>query len=226
MRWIPLLLAALGALIERFAFRPMEDDVLACLIVSIGLSLVFQTTTLIVGGSDTKHYAFPLQGTLYFDGVRLSVDRLLITVLGLLGTALFYLVLQKTNLGRAIRAVAQDREAATLQAINPGLITTVTMALGTALAAMGGALTASIFGVGPFIGTDALLFSVVIIVLGGLGSMEGTFLAGLLLGMVQSFITIYVGATEAAMAGFIVLYLVLLLRPAGLLGRAGRGGMI
>lgn len=219
-----LLVTLLGIVIERVLLRAMGHDVLAALVLSMGLGLVLQTSTLLIAGGGVKRYAFPIQGTITFAGTNLSMERLSITVLGLLSVGLFYGLLQKTKLGKAIRAVAQDEEAATLQSINPAVIRMVAMGLGTALAALGGALSASVFGVDPYVGSSPLIFSFVVITLGGLGSMEGTLLAGLLLGMAESFITIYVGATEAAMAAFIVLYLVLLIRPSGLLGRARIGG--
>jgi branched-chain amino acid transport system permease protein len=219
-----VLVTLLGILIERVLLRPMGHDVLAALVLSLGLGLVLQTSTLLIAGGGVKRYAFPIQGTITVAGTNLSMERLSITLLGLLSVGLFYGLLQRTKLGKAIRAVAQDEEAATLQSINPAMIRMVAMGLGTALAAVGGALSASVFGVDPYVGSTPLIFSFVIITLGGLGSMEGTLLAGLLLGMAESFITIYVGATEAAMAAFIVLYLVLLVRPSGLLGRARIGG--
>jgi branched-chain amino acid transport system permease protein len=214
------IVSVIGVLIERVFLRPLGGDVLAGLVMSIGLGLVIQTSTALLGGSDLKRYSFPLQGTLSIGPTNLSMERLMITVLGIGGSVVFYLLLQRTKLGRAIRAVAQDHDAATLQGINPSTIRTIAMVLGTAIAAMGGALSGSMFGVEPFMGGGPLLFSFIVIVLGGLGSIEGTFLAGLLLGLAESFITIYIGATEAAMAGFIVLYVTLLLRPNGLLGRA------
>jgi branched-chain amino acid transport system permease protein len=219
-----VLVTLLGIAIERVLLRAMGHDVLAALVLSLGLGLVLQTSTLLLAGGGVKQYGFPVQGTVTFLGTRLSMERLSITLLGLLSVGLFYGLLQKTKLGKAIRAVAQDEEAATLQSINPATIRMVAMGLGTALAAIGGALSASVFGVDPYVGSGPLIYSFVIITLGGLGSMEGTLLAGLVLGMAESFITIYVGATEAAMAAFIVLYLVLLVRPSGLLGRARVGG--
>ncbi len=218
------LVTLLGIVIERVLLRAMGHDVLAALVLSLGLGLVLQTSTLLIAGGGVKRYSFPIQGTITFAGTNLSMERLSITVLGLLSVALSYGLLQKTKLGKAIRAVAQDEEAATLQSINPAMIRMVTMGLGTALAAVGGALSGSVFGVDPYVGSSPLIFSFVIITLGGLGSMEGTLLAGLILGMAESFITIYVGAMEAAMAAFIVLYLVLVIRPSGLLGRARIGG--
>lgn len=213
------IVTVLGILIERFLLRPLGEEILPALIVSMGIGQVLVTSTLLIARSDTKHYTFPVKGMVTILGTNLSMERLAITVLGLGSVGLFYLLLQKTKLGRSIRAVAQDQAAATLMSINPSNIRMIAMALGTALAAVGGALSASIYGVEPFMGGGPLIFSFVVIVLGGLGSIEGAFLAGLLLGITESFVTIYIGATEAAMVSFIILYLTLLVRPTGIMGR-------
>lgn len=220
-----IVVSVLGILIERFFLRPMGEDVLRSLIVALALSMALQTSTLLIAGGDIKNYKSPFQGMVSLGSMNFSMDKLTVTVLGFAGVAIFYIILQRTKMGRGIRALAQDKQGAVLQGVNPGVMTATVMALGTALAAMAGGLAGSMYGVEPFLGADMIMFPFIIITLGGLGSMEGTLVAALFLAAVQSFITIYVGATEAAMAGFVVLYLTLLLRPWGLFGRA-RAGML
>lgn len=220
-----LLVVGLSIVIERGFFRPLGDDIQRSLIVALGLGLILQTSVVLLVGPDVKHYEFPFGGMLSTGGINVSAEKLTTTFLALGSAGLFYLVLQRTRLGRSIRAVAQDQQAAMLQGINPGRIRSVTIALGSSLAALGGALGGSSFGVEPFMGFDFLLYSFIIIILGGLGSMEGTLLAGVLMALLQSAVTLYVGATEAAMASFLVLYTMLLVRPTGLFGRVRKSLM-
>lgn len=214
-----LLVVALGALIERLFFRRLGEDMQRSLIVALGLGLVLQTAVVLSVGADVKHYSFPIEGMFSIGAVGVSVEKATTTLLALASATVFYLILQRTKLGRSIRAVAQDHQAAMLQGINIGKIRTVTIALGSSLAALGGALGGSTFGVEPFMGFDFLLYSFIIIIFGGLGSMEGTLLAGVLMALLQSAVTLYVGAIEATMVSFSVLYLMLLIRPTGLFGR-------
>lgn len=218
-----VIVVALGLAIERFLLRPMGTDVLACLIMSMGISLVLLTATQLIAGSATKHYEFPLQAIVRLGGASVSLEKLAVAALGLISVGVFYWVLQRTRLGRAIRAVAQDKRTAMLQGVSPALVLSLSMAFGTGLAAIAGGLYGALFGVEPTMGSGFMMFSLTIMTLGGLGSIEGTFFAGLLFGMVLSFVTIFVGATEAAMASIIVLYLALLVRPNGLFGQAREG---
>jgi branched-chain amino acid transport system permease protein len=218
-----LLVAALGAVVERVFFRRLQQDLLSTLIVAIALSLLIQNVTVLVAGTASKHYSLNAGGVVNLAGVVIPAERVVAAVVSLISLVGFYAVLQRTKLGWAIRAVAQDREAAMLQGIDPGRMRMITMALGSGITALAGALAGATIGVDANIGTPPFLQAMTVVVLGGLGSIEGTLIAGLIVFMATSVVTILVGAVEASLAGFALLYLVLQVRPSGLFGRAAHG---
>jgi branched-chain amino acid transport system permease protein len=218
-----LMVAAFGAVVERVLFRRLQQDLLSTLIVAIALSLLIENVTVLVSGTSSKHYSLSVGGVVNLAGVAIPSERIVAAVVSLISLAGFYAVLQRTRLGWAIRAVAQDREAAMLQGIDPGRMRLITMALGSGITALAGALAGATFGVDANIGTPPFLQAMIVVVLGGLGSIEGTLIAGLIVFMATSVVTILVGAVEASLAGFGLLYLVLQVRPSGLFGRAAHG---
>jgi len=213
-----LALGILGIFIEKVLFRPIRGQMEPAILAAIGLTLVFQTTAVIAFGSYNKFIPAIVPGVLNIGGVRLAWDRMLIVFLGLVLTLGLFLVIRKTKIGQAMLAISQDPNAAALQGINVNDISSFTMGIGCALAAIAGALMGSLLNLTPQMGTLAITKGIAVIVLGGIGSVTGAVLGGLILGLVDGIVPLYADSTTAAIAGFCVIILILLIRPKGLLG--------
>jgi branched-chain amino acid transport system permease protein len=145
---------------------------------------------------------------------------LLSALIGLFLVGLLYLLISKTKIGRHMRAIEQDSEAAELFGVNINLVNMVALGIGFALAAVGGALIGAIFVLNPSIGLVPMLKAFVIIIMGGLGSIGGCIVAGLLLGVIDSVIATLLGANLAYAVAFAILILIIIVRPRGFAGHA------
>jgi len=152
-------------------------------------------------------------------GSYVSVNRLAVLAIAVVTPALLHLLMKRTYLGRAIRAVAQNADSCTLVGIDVERIYTVTFGIGTALAGLAGLLSATIFSFNPGSGSGELLKAFVVVVLGGLGSFIGTGVAALILALVEVFAILVMPSYLTAAVGFVMLVLVLVLRPGGLFGQ-------
>jgi len=156
-------------------------------------------------------------------GAFLSVNRLAVFALALLVLLALHVLLTKTYLGKAIRAVAQNPDSCTLVGVPVERIYALTFGLGTGLAALAGLLAATLFSFNPDFGATELLKSFVVVVLGGLGSVAGTAIAALILAVVEVFAILVLPAYLTAAVGFVLLVLVLVIRPGGLFGQCVLG---
>ena len=217
--------AALGVLIERFAYRPLRGSAtLNVLITAIGVSLLLENTGQQVCGATPRPFPelFPVR-TYSLGGVFISSNQLV--VIGLTLVLLFALrhVVLRTKIGTAMRAVALNRQAASLVGIDNDRVISFTFALGSALAAAGGILYALNYpSIDPLMGVLPGLKAFVAAVLGGIGNLPGAALGGLLLGVVETFVGGSAWSTYKDAIAFALLILILLFRPAGLLGRYTR----
>ena len=215
-----ILLGAFGYLVERSTYRPIKGGIEPTLVALLALTTLLQAAGYPVFGSLDKHVPPVFHGTRNVLGVMISVERLvIIPIAGLLVLGL-YLFINKTRLGAAMRAIEQDREAAALQGVNVNVVNGLAFAVGFALAAAAGALMAPIFKLDPMMGEQPLLKAFIIIILGGLGSIPGAILGGLILGLIDSIVATALGAEPAFLLGFVFIILVLLFRPTGLFGHA------
>ena len=215
-----VLVGTLGVVIERLIFRPFRGNLLGAFIVSLGLVWILQSGAIIAFGVLEKSVPSAFRGVLKILGVYFSVERLVVTLIALVMVLALYLFIQFTREGRAMRAVAQDGDAAALQGINVQRISSLAFALGAALAAAAGVLIGPIFFVSPFMGGLPILKAFIIIILGGMGSIPGALLGGLILGMAEGVGSIFLTAPGVNLLGFLIVIAVLLLRPRGLLGHA------
>jgi branched-chain amino acid transport system permease protein len=215
--------AIVGVLVERIVYRPLrEAPVLTLLIASIAASLFLRSLGQLLFGANEQSFPNPVEG----DSVGLlgtTVQRvdLLILVTGLATMAVLAVIVNRTAIGRGIRATAQDREAARLMGINTELVVVATFALGSMLAALSGVLYAAKYQfVEPTMGFVPALKALVAAVVGGIGNIPGAFIGGLLLGAVESVGAAYVpnGSAYRDVIAFLVLGLLLWLRPQGLIG--------
>jgi branched-chain amino acid transport system permease protein len=214
----------LGVAIEQFAYRPLRNSPrIAPLISALGVSFFIQNAVQLTLSAQYRNYTTEqlIAPSLVLDlGLaRLSVTRALVIVVAvLLMVALQYLV-RRTSLGRAMRAVAIDREAAAMMGVDVDRVIVATFFIGSALAGAAGVLTGVVFTrIWHFMGFTAGLKGFTAAVVGGIGNIPGAMLGGFLLGLVESFAVGFISPTYKDVIAFVVLVIVLLIRPRGLLG--------
>jgi len=218
-------LFALGLLLNTVLFQFVErldeeQRVKNSLLISFGLALVLQNVALFAFSADERSVRAAYAGGAFtLAGVVLPYTRVLTLIVGTLVVAVLYLLLQRTYFGMAIRATALDWEAAALAGVDVRRTYLLTFAIGSALAGIAGSLVLVTFSISPAIGLAWTLKALVVVVLAGMGSIYGAFLAGLLLGTVENLSTIWIGAEYQQVVGLALFVVVLLLRPRGLFGR-------
>ncbi|MBI3635588.1 MAG: branched-chain amino acid ABC transporter permease [Candidatus Rokubacteria bacterium] len=218
--------AAAGALCERVLLRPLLGaSIDTTMLVMIGLWIALQNTELLVWGGVAKSIPHPFPTTpLVLGPLSIAPLRLFVFLLAFALIAGAHLLIHRTRLGRAMRATFQDRDTAALMGVPIRRIHTVTFAFGSALAAGAGALLGPVFLVYPSMGDLVSLKAFSVVILGGLGNLAGATLGGLLLGVAEEFGAGYVSSGYRDAVGFVIIILVLLLRPSGLFARAERIG--
>lgn len=221
-----LVCALVGALIERVAYRPLRDSPrLTALIAAIGISMLLEYGGQAVFSPNKQTFPNLIPSTLLINRtetplITLSLKQAVIIFTAIALMAVLRFVVLKTRVGRAMRAVSLDRSAAALMGINTNMIITFTFALGSALAAAGGVLSAVYQGsIDPLMGLNVGLKAFVAAVLGGIGSIPGAALGGLLMGVAETGVVLIGKSQYQDAIAFAILILVLLVRPAGLLGR-------
>jgi branched-chain amino acid transport system permease protein len=213
-----LLMGGLGIVLERLCFRPLRGQFDRAAIASIGLILILQNVVLSIAGGDPRSYMGPFTGVLKILGVAISWDRLSIVLFGFGLVAALFLFIRMTKTGQAMLAISQDRDGAALQGINIDRISMVAMFLGCALAAIAGALVGAIFSVSPTMGGFALMKGIAVIILGGLGSIPGAVVGGLIIGLIDGIMPILTTTHIAGLIGFGAIIIILLFRPQGISG--------
>ncbi len=220
-----LLTGGLGVAIERFAYRPLRDAPrIAPLITAIGISFFLENAALLLFGGQYRIYNtsefIPFSDGITVGSVSIDAVQIMTLVLGLVLMTGLRLLVVRTRLGKQVRAVAADREAAEMLGINVNFTIAATFFLGSALAGVAGVMAGLLFNqVTNTIGFLAGLKAFTAAVVGGIGSLPGAMLGGLLIGILESFITGYVSSTYTNLIVFGVLIAVMLVRPSGLLGR-------
>lgn len=218
-----LVCAVLGVVIEKLAYRPLRNrSTLTVLITAIGVSLLLQNVGQLVFGVNPKPYPalFPQKNIVLAGGITVSSNQ--IVVLGVTLVLLWALrhIVIKTRIGTAMRALSFNRTAASLVGVNEDFVISFTFALGSALAAAGGILYALNYpSIDPLMGTLPGLKAFVAAVLGGIGNLPGAALGALIIGFVETFVRGGHWSTYTDAIVFSILILILLFRPAGLLGK-------
>jgi branched-chain amino acid transport system permease protein len=216
----------LGVAIERFAYRPLRDAPrIAPLITALGVSFFLENSALLLFGSQTRVYNtpdfIPFTTGIHIGVLQIDIVRLMVIVLSVVLMISLRLLVNKTKLGRQMRAVAADREAAEMLGINVDYTIAATFFIGSALAGISGVMAGLVFNqVYNLIGFVAGLKAFTAAVVGGIGSIAGAMLGGLVIGIAESMITGYVSSTLTNLIVFGILIAVMVLRPQGLLGRA------
>ena len=226
--WIAMLIAMvvctlLGVLIERFAYKPLRQATsLAVLITAIGVSYLLQNAALLIWGANPKVYTPIISGTLNLFGGQLSVSYIsLLTVAACIIIMIALTVFtSKSKLGKAMRACSEDKGAALLMGINVNRTISLTFAIGSALAAIAGVLLCSSYPtLMPTTGAMPGIKAFTAAVFGGIGSIPGAFIGGILLGVIEALAKAYISTQLSNSIVFAVLIVVLLVRPVGLLGK-------
>jgi len=220
------LVGGLGVAIERFAYRPLRDAPrIAPLITAIGVSFFLESSALLLFGAQFRVYNtsefISLNSGIRIGSVTIDSVQILVLVLGLVLMTGLRMLVNRSRLGKQMRAVAADREAAEMLGINVNFVITATFLLGSALAGIAGVMGGLLFNtvtstIGFIVGLKAFTAAVV----GGIGSIPGAMLGGLVIGLAESFVTGYISSTFTNLIVFGLLIVVMLVRPSGLLGRA------
>ncbi len=216
----------LGALTERVLLEPLRGESIdSVMLVMIGLWIAMQNAELLGWGGVAKSIPHPFPtAPLTVGPLSIAPLRVFVLMAALALIAAAYLIIHRTRLGRAMRATFQDPDTAALMGVRIGHIHTATFALGSGLAAAAGALLGPIFLAYPSMGDLASLKAFSVVILGGLGNVAGATLGGVLLGVAEELGAGYVSSGYRDAVGFVIIILVLLLRPAGLFARAERVG--
>ncbi len=221
-----VLVGGLGVAIERFAYRPLRDAPrIAPLITAIGVSFFLESSALLLVGAQYRVYNtsdfIKLSSGIQIGQVSIDSVQITVVVMGVILMVGLRMLVNQTRLGRQMRAVAADREAAEMLGINVNFTIAATFFLGSALAGVAGVMAGLMFNqVNNYIGFIAGLKAFTAAVVGGIGSLPGAMLGGLLIGIAESMITGYLSSTYTNLFVFALLIVVMLVRPSGLLGRA------
>jgi branched-chain amino acid transport system permease protein len=212
-----------GFFIQRIMINPvMGRPVLITLVLTFGLNLFLDNTMLALFKADYRKVILqPPLGILEIANIIIPVDRIYATAVGLAFVGALWLLLRFTQLGRAIVAVRMDHDAAALMGIDVRWTYAIAFGLGTFMAGSAGALLAAIFPISPVSSGGYLGKAFVICVLGGLGSIPGVVVGGFALGVIESFGALALGPENALTISFLLLIVLLIVRPTGLLGRKG-----
>ena len=213
----------LGLLMEYALFRPLRDNPLGGLIASIGFLLILQTTAVLGFGVRMAFIKPPTQAKIeLIEGVVLTHQRLFVIVAAIVLLTALYFFLRKTRFGWAMRACAQDKEAAALQGISLNQISRIAMFIGAGLAGVAGALTAPLVSPTPYMGHSVIVTAFIIIIVGGVGQLEGAVVAAVLYAFVHTFVTTFFDGVIADIVGLVLMLLVLVIKPTGLFGARDR----
>lgn len=215
--------AILGVVIEKVAYKPLRNSSrIASLITAIGVSLLLQNVMMYFMGAGARAYpADALPAIRYeFGGVIITSTQIIIFSISILLMIVLQLIVKKTKMGKAMRAVSADKDAAELMGINTNNVISFTFAIGSALAGAAGLLVGLYYNqITPFMGTTPGLKAFIAAVFGGIGSIPGAMLGGVSIGVIETMVAGYGLSSFKDAVVYIVLILILLFKPSGLLGK-------
>jgi branched-chain amino acid transport system permease protein len=213
----------LGALSYQFIFkytRVAERSFLATITAATGLMLVMGQSGMLIFGTVARGIPTVFPGMLQFFGMRFTMDKLVLTLLAIAVTMALFLLQAKTRVGRAMQAVSCLSETASLQGINTNLICLSSVGIGCAIAGFAGGIMAPSYGINPQMGNNIILIVMLIAMLGGMTSLPGAVLGGLVVGMILSFGQYYIGSGVQIYL-FLIVGIIIYFKPAGLMGKRG-----
>lgn len=210
----------LGWLVNASIFAPLRErgNELLPLIATIGVSITLQNAMLVLLGPIPYAFETPYSNhVIRFSGIFLTVQSVLIIVMSTIAIGLLYAFMKFTFRGKALRAVSQDRETAALMGVNPNHLIMLTFVIASALAGMSGAMLGPVLVLTPFAGTTVIVKAFAIVIIGGFGNVEGTIIAGLIIGLIESYTTQFLDPGLIDIVVFALLLLMLAVRPTGLI---------
>ncbi|HTO51290.1 MAG TPA: branched-chain amino acid ABC transporter permease [Burkholderiales bacterium] len=222
---IVLVLPALfvfGLIIQRLVIQPLQSESMMQMFATFALLTILQNVVLAI--TRGEGYSVPTKIAslgVEVGEIRVTATRLIILVAVTVIAVALHFFLQRTLIGKSIRAVTQDRQAARLMGINVERTFMVTFGIGAALAGLAGALIAPIYTLSPGIGGNFILAAFAVVVLGGLGSVAGAYFGGMIVGIVEAFAGYYIDPELKQAIWFLIFLAVLVVRPTGLFGQVG-----
>jgi branched-subunit amino acid ABC-type transport system permease component len=213
-----VIVGAFGYVLYVGLFKRFTGQMVNPIIISVGLTLILQSGVMVVFGITQRTLPRLAEGGLSLLGSPVPKDRLVVVVVSVFLVAVLYVALKKHRYGQAMVASAQSPEGAQLQGINLARMGAISMFTASALAAAGGALAGSVFQLTPYMGVQPLVKGLIIIVLGGLGSVPGVVVGGLFLGLLDGVAPVVLGAGWASILPLVIVMIVLLVKPTGLWG--------
>ncbi|WP_336022898.1 branched-chain amino acid ABC transporter permease [Halobellus salinisoli] len=219
------LMFGLGVLLQKVLLKHVVDEGLEQpIIILFGLALILQNLGRVILGGDARTADIGIPGNGFDIGIAfMSFPRTVTFIVAVLLIAATWAFLQYTKTGQAIRATAQNRTAAKHMGINTDQIYVITLGIGTALAGAAGALLSMLFPIDPYVGWSYLLKTFAVVVLGGVGSVLGTLVGGLVLGVSENLGALYLGGGYRNVVSLLIFLAVLLVKPEGLFGGSGGG---
>jgi branched-chain amino acid transport system permease protein len=216
-----ILVTILGLIIERVVFKPVRNrSATDVFIIALGLWAIMENAAFYIWGPETRLIPSELVNiVLTLSSLTITLNRILILFVSPLILVGIFIFMKKTSFGKAMRAVAEDRTAAGLVGIGSDRVFGITFAVGSALAALAGALVGSTFSIFPAMGAMPILKAFCAIVLGGMGSITGAIFGSYILGLSESLGAAYITSTYKEAFAFLILIVVLLIRPYGLFGK-------
>jgi branched-chain amino acid transport system permease protein len=212
--------ALLGLAINAAVFAPLRErgDELRPLIATIGVSVLLENAQLALFGPIPYQFDSPFaRHTIHVGRIFFTGQSVLVVVVSALSIGALWAFMRFSFWGKALRAVAQDRETAGLMGINPGLLIGLTIVIASALAGMAGALLGPVLVLTPFAGASVVVKAFAIVIIGGFGNMQGTIIAGILVGVIEAFTVQYLGSGLIDLVVFVLLLVMLVIRPTGII---------
>jgi branched-chain amino acid transport system permease protein len=212
----------LGYIVEVLLVERYVVDHLATMLITLGFYQILITAIVVVYGGEPVDFMFPLSGALRSGGVFIQYSHLIVFAVCGASIAFMYWLVYKTRYGIALRAMADDGVVARSQGIPAATMFPMAFAIATALAGLTGALVTPMLSLDPHVGEGVLLKAFIVVILGGMGSIPGAMLAAVAVGLIESYSAVYLGGSKGALVLFVIVVLILLVRPQGLLGTQAR----
>ena len=209
-----------GLLIERLAYRPVRDAPhINAFIIALGLTMMIEGLNLLTFGADQVVIQTPYRSVFNVAGVAVTELRLLVILTACALVGAIALLMSRTKTGKSVRAVAQNRQAAVLMGVNVDLVSLVVFGISSSLGVAAGALIGALLAIAPGVGEGLAVKGFAVLILGGLGSIPGAIVGGLILGISEAMAAGFISSAYKDVIAFSVMIVVLLFRPEGLLGK-------
>lgn len=212
--------ALIGVAVERLAYRPVRDAPhINAFIIALGLTMMVEGIDLLVFGADQVVLRTPYNDVITVGGLAFVELRLYVILTAIVMVGCMTYLLSYTSMGRAVRAVAQNRPAAILMGVDVEKVSMVVFAVSSMLGVAAGALVGSLLAIAPGVGESLVVKGFAVLILGGLGSIPGAIIGGLVLGVSETLAAGFISSHYKDVVAFLVMILVLLVRPEGLMGK-------